>query len=40
MIKMHIDMFENFGEKVQFVFENLEGYTAQVQDYADLKWRL
>ena len=35
LIKMHLPMFEDFGQKVQFVLENLEAYTSPEMGYAD-----
>ena len=40
LIKMHLSMFDDFSEKVQFVLENLEIYTSPQMGYADRKWRL
>lgn len=40
LIKMHMNLFEDFGEKVQFVLENLESYTDTNIGYADRKWRM
>ena len=33
-------MFEDFGQKVQFVLENSEAYTNPEMGYADRKWRM
>ena len=35
-----IPMFEDFGQKVQFVLENSEAYTNPEMGYADRKWRM
>lgn len=40
LIKMHLPMFEDFGQKVQFVLENSEAYTNPKMGYADRKWRM
>ena len=40
LIKMHLPMFEDFGQKVQFVLENSEAYTNPEMGYADRKWRM
>ena len=40
LIKMHLPMFEYFGQKVQFVLENSEAYTNPEMGYADRKWRM
>ena len=40
LIKMHLPMFKDFGQKVQFVLENSEAYTSPEMGYADRKWRM
>jgi len=40
LIKINMSLFENFGEKVQFVLENSEAYTSKDMGYADRRWRI
>lgn len=40
LIKMYMSLFENLGEKVQFVLENSEAYTDEKMEYADRRWRM
>ena len=40
LIKMHLPMFKDFGQNVQFVLENSEAYTSPEMGYADRKWRM
>ena len=40
LIKLHLPMFKDFRQKVQFVLENSEAYTSPQMGYADRKWRM
>lgn len=40
LLKMDMSLFEDFGEKVQFVLENAEAYTDENMGYADRRWRM
>lgn len=40
LIKMHLPMFEDLGQKIQFLLESLESYTSSKMGYADRKWRM
>ena len=40
LIKMHLPMFEDLGQKIQFLLESLEAYTSPQIGYADRKWRM
>ena len=40
LIKMDMELFDDLGEKIQFVLENSEAYTESNMGYADRKWRM
>lgn len=40
LIKMDMSLFEDFGERVQFVLENSEAYTDKNMGYVDRRWRM